>query len=1218
MKKLYLLSLIFFVFLASFVLANCCPVAFSGETCIEGLTPSQCKQGYTETSCSLTSGCNQQGCCEINNKCHSQTTKTSCESNGGTFTSGSCSLVESCKPKCCTFGSQCSLKTSSDCENLGGVLDPQISDETTCSRTCSSQKQGCCTDTCTYGSLSSCNDGNFFPNILCSRAGNCKEQCTSHSSSSCGEDGALYWKDSCGNLEEIKDPCDPTGTSGSATVCSPADKDHKEAYCAPVDCSNTWNNLVVDGDGGKRKNGESWCEYQSAVGPGLDLPGSAHFRHLCKQGKEIVEDCGDARDRICVYGDASSLINGEKTSEAHCVENNWQPCLTADTKETCETNGNTCLWLEDNKNLEASQEESGNFQVQLHIYWQSQRRKNTNDPWQDKKGFILPQKEGEENKFEDVEKICDGDKCVSLQILGGAEPISIPFENDERVVRKDDFAPKNPSSPTDETLALRKYSTFTFTFDLPEGDYQLKILNPNSGQVLGVGATGESPEIDLVPLNLHKENLKEINKGKCVPIVAPATLKTDSSLTSSCSIASLQGEKKIKEASYWAQGFAGFGDPECKNGCEIYGRDFILGANSYCNAVGDCGAKYNLLGKFSNEGFTRDCKVGNEYENIQSQCPNDKNKIDSSEIDFTQFTKASSGLKLNELSSPLLETDSRALLGNTRNDVLGAGAFHLLLSLSSGTAAPIYLITNGLLGAFTNSLAGVVHKIVTLYDADEKRDIGSVCSDWTPPAGGSDCNKCNLPQSKGGVLPDNPFSSYDSETGDIPAYRCTPQLCASLGKQCALQQTQEGPKCISSDKMDTHASKIEVSETKYTCKDTCTEEKTDTGFSIVGELKELSGFNLTLKTINPQTQQEEFSTCKYSTNPTAIYPDDYNFYFKEESAAIDHHLEIKTVGDDKSYSFYVVCQDFLGNKNAPYTIKFKAAKQPDQTPPIILNYIPEPGHAYTAFNKETLDLTLKLNEDVLSESGCRWSTTSDTPFENMRGSFHCTLGNLEDEPICKTTLNGITQETNIYFKCRDISGATNTQDQDQEYLVKKSEELGINEIHCIHGEETDCTQQITDPEIKLSFSTSGGAEAGKSICSYQINNGNFIQLLTTGENTHEQPGLTLGQGTFSLHLKCNDLAGNQATATQTLTFKQDTDAPQLLSFSELSGAFNVRTDEASDCSYLSTQDETTFKTMESTDKISHSATSDTGYYKLRCTDKYNHVSGLVNIYLLQK
>ncbi len=217
-----------------------------------------------------------------------------------------------------------------------------ITDELSCTQLKENLDEGCCIDEsglCSATTRESCG-ASLFEESACSSVALC--DCEAHKEKRCdGED--VYWYDSCGNKEELADDCD----YGTGTICS---SENDEAACVSVDCETTlnkktlWGDDIRDDDGVQRKNGESWCQYDGAVGLGKDLVGSRHYRHLCINGKEQVESCKDYREEICIEGDIE-FEGGETIRQARCVANNYADCTT-----TC----NSAQGITDPKQREAA------------------------------------------------------------------------------------------------------------------------------------------------------------------------------------------------------------------------------------------------------------------------------------------------------------------------------------------------------------------------------------------------------------------------------------------------------------------------------------------------------------------------------------------------------------------------------------------------------------------------------------------------------------------------------------------------------------------------------------------------------------------------------------------------------------------------------------------------------------------------------------------------
>lgn len=337
----------------------CCEQTLSGESCVY-TSSSQCDDSYKVANyqkCEDTSFCKLGCCISPDGSCSKQTSQAACENAGYTWNpDATCDSVKECNKGCCVLaGASCAYVTEKKCNNI--LLDyPELSkdfrqskSEQECSDICRQADRGCCVksanEECVWTSRATCNmqDGiggeGFYEGLFCSNNNLPCEQCKAHSYKGCldGTDD-VYWFDSCGNPEGVAEDCD----YAKGTLCGQTqDGDY---VCKSLDCPTTWDNPVVEGDGGRRINGESWCEFDGAIGPSLDLPGSRHYRHICINGEEIVEPCKDFREEVCLQSDVYETLNtGIKEtaegkisataqnylfSEAACKENRWKDCTT--------------------------------------------------------------------------------------------------------------------------------------------------------------------------------------------------------------------------------------------------------------------------------------------------------------------------------------------------------------------------------------------------------------------------------------------------------------------------------------------------------------------------------------------------------------------------------------------------------------------------------------------------------------------------------------------------------------------------------------------------------------------------------------------------------------------------------------------------------------------------------------------------------------------------
>lgn len=101
--------------------------------------------------------------------------------------------------------------------------------------------------------------------------------------------------------------------------------------CSDGECKNC----------GKRKNGESWCEYEGLTSPGFALVGSRHYKGVCIDGKIYYTECRDYREEICVENENLNV------PKAVCRINRWQDCAEQKSKDSCMDNAARDCWWSD-------------------------------------------------------------------------------------------------------------------------------------------------------------------------------------------------------------------------------------------------------------------------------------------------------------------------------------------------------------------------------------------------------------------------------------------------------------------------------------------------------------------------------------------------------------------------------------------------------------------------------------------------------------------------------------------------------------------------------------------------------------------------------------------------------------------------------------------------------------------------------------------------------
>lgn len=287
---------------------------------------------YAFSKCEKTDFC-KVGCCIKDNGCYPNVGKAACLGEKGVYNSNAQCSFPQCEKHCCQVGKEYFMATFDQCKSailsypdikLSEAFDTSISSEAECVNKYMLSERGCCVsgDTCKWGTGEGCieitgNLNNFNKDVYCSGIEKCG--CDAKKNKGCVDyDTNLYWFDSCDNPEDVAEKCD----YNEGFVCGEL---NGENTCKNINCLTTYmppegTNLHDENMGGLRKNGESWCVYDSGVGGGYDRPGSRHYRHLCINGEEFVEVCRDFREEICVQGSIEILESGSFT-ESVCIPN---------------------------------------------------------------------------------------------------------------------------------------------------------------------------------------------------------------------------------------------------------------------------------------------------------------------------------------------------------------------------------------------------------------------------------------------------------------------------------------------------------------------------------------------------------------------------------------------------------------------------------------------------------------------------------------------------------------------------------------------------------------------------------------------------------------------------------------------------------------------------------------------------------------------------------
>jgi hypothetical protein len=413
-----LLGIFFTLIFLSLVTAAdaCCEKTVSGDWCVY-TDDTQCDQSHlsTSTSCEQTSFC-QVGTCYTTDAgvCYANTAKSACEAEeGATWNPLPREEIAQCQLGCCVVGDQAFYVTEVKCKAVGTQYgdvsidyDPSFETESSCLASVKNKEFGCCVtaESAEYVTREECSVAvieepgvnltveGFHESVLCSND-ILESECAKQHTTGCWE-GKIYWYDSCGNRENIYssdrrdsynegyalsdvDSCQINGANDPScgncnyalgTTCGPDTlnvMEEGEYSCIDLNCEETFEHDASPLSGEARLNGESWCVYDSRPGDAGDLVGSRHYRHICINGEEVVEQCADYREEICVNGvlgegtlqnlEALNLNSENTYVEAACRENRNDECNVCNDPDTglterygCCTNEDAkdCTWLE--------------------------------------------------------------------------------------------------------------------------------------------------------------------------------------------------------------------------------------------------------------------------------------------------------------------------------------------------------------------------------------------------------------------------------------------------------------------------------------------------------------------------------------------------------------------------------------------------------------------------------------------------------------------------------------------------------------------------------------------------------------------------------------------------------------------------------------------------------------------------------------------------------
>ena len=1182
-------------------ITSCCKKAENGQSCVDGLTQEQCQEGYAGgVRCENVNECRNRGCCKVNGDCVTGALEGTCY--GEYYNDAECN-VEQCRLKCCVAGNSCGLMSEEKCQGIGGTVNEAL-DIDSCNQVCETKSKGCCKtgEGCSYVSGESCS-GQFFTNQACTRVSGCS--CNNDNPATGCVENDLYNYDSCGN-PTLKERCN----TAEGKLCSDKNNDGKFA-CEDMNCKIEDNPYldensdgILNNDGKIRKNGEAWCAYQSAVGSGLDLPGTSHYLHSCINGKEEVKMCGNGnRDEICIYSNPEeSTLKESQGSRAICVENNYQECLACnsdenlndgETKAGCCEKAGLCYWAGLNEDTEIKG---------------SQQAISFN--------FLLP--ENANSNLEGEIQIFD------KKIIGRLSEVKLLFINNKDKIELTKSL--SEASTLDKQKLGNKVSY----------NYELKLnLEKPVKEIMNINITQRGKSEFLSSIQIEPTIKQE---GSCLPFVPPGNIaiKTAGRDTYSGLIEKAEDECALgnsKIATIWERDE--FDDDwECTKNCNTYpenDKSYMNNQNFLCGTYGDCGAKWNIVEKWSSEGYYFECgsspELKGKYEG--QECERKKYYIDTppNELNFTIFKYSGKGIVADidgiDYMFSIEKTTGEKVFDISKKSVYTYSLIILTLN-------PFTLVGGAILSYY---------QLPLIFGEDVKRRHSSThCEPWEPPLE-NECWRCHALSNE---TVDNKNCDYASgKCGLLPVinnkiingYECTPQMCSSLGKDCLWQDSNLGARCVEQKERDVISPIIKIKSAEYECQtNECRIENTNNpsgvqqATQITGEIKPGHKLAITIETRNPTDNGADLTKCRHTFNAQQEYNDMIGF---DDGLGFEHKIELNSLADGE-YNIYFACEDITGNENKDkYSLKFKVAQYPDISAPIIfeartLNGIGtwnrnagQRESAYIANNTNYAEVELILNE----QANCRWTDiNANINYEQMSGNMICEEPESITEPYsCKTQLNAENEKI-IWFRCADLKDNKNLQSVPLEgYRIKKTTGLEVAETKCISTNNEKCEGTINDNQITLQLMTEGGTE-GNANCKWDPGTGYVDFLEGQGTVLHKQPGINLKSGDNKIEYTCEDKAGNLAGGTLKFNAEKDTGAPVILKIYQSENQLSVNTNENALCKY-STNKTFDFNTEDVLSKdntgMIHTISIDNTnrYFKIGCIDRYENKAGPFEVYV---
>ncbi len=1165
----------------------CCQKTNTGSSCVF-TNSTECNPNFLSapTSCDQTSFC-KLGCCfnENSGNCFKNTPRSLCETqSNSTWKEGASCEIPQCTKGCCVLSNECSFVTQTRCKaetskfaDVNSTFLPDVSTELACINQCRSLDRGACVkpdglcvfttrDSCgveltnTQTPLSGVNKTTvgFHKDYLCSNPA-LGTNCARQQKTGCLSDkDEVYWLDSCGNPEniyssdkrasfnngfilskdkscQVSNPEDPNCGNcdfAKSTLCKEASREKTPTFgkftCKSIACyvEDIFQSPTSPGAKGPKKAGESWCNFDGPVGFGRDLVGSRHLRKICIDGQEIVDECADFREEICVQGNSGEppfdnfqtfFLTGQgKYMEAACRDNRWETCNAANQIKIAGC-GADCDQYRDQEQIACCRKKACENLATRDCFWA---------PFGSSDLMVLPPL---------------GGVCVPHI------PPGIRFWESGLAENTPAGSSSNLAPPLTQQAAFNQATTTqTAGLTLCSQSTQKCTVKFEKGGIKRVFG-GEEKCLENCQC-LDKEWLVGANNlckatGDCgayFNVLNKPTLEgfSENSDEFSIGLADLSDFTTFSKASKAKDSRYEFTDVMKRLAVPL---TFIGAAGVYTKfftTAGTFGAGASpLSGTWIGLG-------------IQKFFPSAGGTLAGAEgLKKVAFDKIGRGIDkalVNGQYGKITTAESGKIFtaaGSTEGAVLKST--DKIAQVGGTGGIRIFQTINTVMWAYT-----IYQMIDFLLKKQTTKEIVAECRPWVAPPtiSNSDCEKCNKP----GIV-------------------CSEYRCRSLGQSCQLvnQGTTE-EKCVDVHPNDVTSPIIRPDVNALPSGYNVQETKGE-GFTITPKFKPFEAISIGVTTNEP-------SQCKVSLNHSIKFEQMPQNYFGSPSFKTNHSMlfslpqevtseELIKVTNGGRFELFTRCIDAKGNSNnRDYYIKFQIEKGPDLTPPS-LEVTSIEDDSFLQFNTTQVDLSIFLNEP----SECKWDKF-DIDFKNMQNNFDCVISSASRTPLyqglyeCKAQLKElILGENKFFFRCKDQPLAQedkrNVNEESFPFNLKVAKQLKATLLSPI------ANITLYNSNVTLRVRTEEGAENGNSKCAFsdkQVPVTDMAFFLNTDSTEHTQ-NLMLPKGSYTYYIKCIDTAGNLVELQSKFSIQVDTIPPELTSIFKQGNILTITLNEDANC-----------------------------------------------------